>query len=83
MPRGQRPKPIALEIVEGDPRRLGKNKLLEKKLLAEKLLVHLTRRFLTQRFQTQRFQVKKLRKVNPVLQLSNNLKVLKEWKKAQ
>jgi P27 family predicted phage terminase small subunit len=30
MPRGQRPKPIALEIVEGDPRRLGKNKLLEK-----------------------------------------------------
>src|ERR1039458_5909242 len=30
MPRGQRPKPTAIQIVEGDPRRLGKNKLLEK-----------------------------------------------------
>jgi len=30
MPRGQRPKPIALQIAEGDPRRHGKNKLLEK-----------------------------------------------------
>ena len=30
MPRGQRPKPTAIQIVEGDPRRLGKNKLQEK-----------------------------------------------------
>ena len=30
MPGGQRPKPIALQIAEGDPRRHGKNKLLEK-----------------------------------------------------
>ena len=30
MPGGQRPKPIALQIAEGDPRRLGKNKLQEK-----------------------------------------------------
>jgi P27 family predicted phage terminase small subunit len=30
MPRGQRPKPIALQIAEGDPRRHGRNKLLEK-----------------------------------------------------
>jgi P27 family predicted phage terminase small subunit len=30
MPRGQRPKPIALQIAEGDPRRHGKNKLQEK-----------------------------------------------------
>ena len=30
MPGGQRPKPTAIQIVEGDPRRLGKNKLLEK-----------------------------------------------------
>lgn len=30
MPRGQRPKPTAIQIVEGDPRRIGKNKLQEK-----------------------------------------------------
>jgi len=30
LPRGQRPKPTAIQIVEGDPRRLGKNKLQEK-----------------------------------------------------
>jgi P27 family predicted phage terminase small subunit len=30
MPRGQRPKPTAIQIVEGDPRRLGKNRLQEK-----------------------------------------------------
>ncbi len=30
MSGGQRPKPIALQIAEGDPRRHGKNKLLEK-----------------------------------------------------
>jgi P27 family predicted phage terminase small subunit len=30
MPRGQQPKPIALQIAEGDPRRHGRNKLLEK-----------------------------------------------------
>jgi len=30
LPGGQRPKPIALQIAEGDPRRLAKNKLQEK-----------------------------------------------------
>lgn len=30
MPRGQRPKPTAVQIAEGDPRKIGKHKLQEK-----------------------------------------------------